>query len=42
MEKGPFNKIYLNTQNSYKFYWWLSILEIVVEEKKARYPTMKL
>ena len=28
------NKVFTNTQNSYKYYWWLSIVEICQEENK--------
>ena len=29
-----FNKVFSNTQNSYKYYWWLSIIEICFKEDK--------
>jgi hypothetical protein len=28
------NKVFNNTQNSYKYYWWLSIIEICFKEEK--------
>lgn len=34
MNLKHFNKVFSNTQNSYKFYWWLVIIEICFEEQK--------
>jgi hypothetical protein len=32
MQLGHFNKVFTNTTNSYKYYWWLSIIEICFEK----------
>ncbi|MFD1292606.1 hypothetical protein ACFQ5N_02050 [Lutibacter holmesii] len=34
MKLGHFNKVFSNTTNSYKYYWWLSIVEICLEKDK--------
>ncbi|MBI6115993.1 HNH endonuclease domain-containing protein [Salegentibacter maritimus] len=34
MKITPLNSIFSNVQNSYKFYWWLSILEINLKQDK--------
>ena len=33
MKLSPFHKVFSNTQNSYKYYWWLSIIEICAENE---------
>lgn len=34
MQLNHFNKVFRKTQNSYKYYWWLSIIEISFKEGK--------
>lgn len=34
MQLSHFNKVFNNTTNSYKYYWWLSIIEISLEKDK--------
>lgn len=34
MQLNQFNKVFSNTTNSYKYYWWLSIIEIYQEREK--------
>lgn len=36
MKLKPYPQIFNHTRNSYKFYWWLAILELVIEEKKVQ------
>ena len=38
MSKSILSSVFVNTQNSYKFYWWLAIIEICFyQEKKEVY-----
>lgn len=39
-----FNKVFSNTQNSYKYYWWLSVIEICIKkgEKKISFEEIVL
>lgn len=34
MSYKVFNQVFQNTQNSYKFYWWLAIIEICFQQEK--------
>ena len=35
MDLANFRSIFSNTQNSYKYYWWLSIIEICLHKKEC-------
>lgn len=44
MDLTKFNNVFNNTQNSYKYYWWLSIIEICFQkdEKEIRFDEIVL
>jgi len=39
---NPFNKVFSNTQNSYKYYWFLSIIEICNQKKEISFDEIVL